>query len=72
MVFIKSIAERLRFGFGDVQRVRKFRGMACPALPGRGNDHSIMTCKYSCLNFLLHLPGVFGSGLLHYEDGVMG
>jgi hypothetical protein len=31
-----------------------------------------MTCKYSCLNFLLHLPGVFGFGLLHYEDGVMG
>jgi hypothetical protein len=38
-VFIKSIAERLRFGFGGVQRVRKFRGMACPALAGRGYDH---------------------------------
>lgn len=46
--------------------------MACPALVGRGYDHWIMTCKYSCLNFLLHLPGVFGFGLLHYEDGVMG
>lgn len=40
-------------------------------LAGLGTDHQINLAKYLAY-FLLHLPGVFGFGLLHYGDGVTG
>ena len=69
--FHKSIAERLRFGFGGVLARSRFRRMVLMTLAG------LELIARSCLAnylayFFLHLTGVFGFGLMHYADGVMG